>query len=176
VSVVMMIMRIQRCCNSTCGTPPCPLGSCWYVCWVFGSVDFSLHACCTAMAVLAADCCVDWVFGSVDFSLHACCTAMAVLAADCCVDTASNITGGRPLHPCVFVLQALEFQAGFPADQATGHEPPISQQQWEGFLRAYRERLKLLRLIANVRECCVCDTFLPSNNNNNTCTASNACL
>lgn len=52
---------------------------------------------------------------------------------------------------CV-VLQALEFQAGFPADQANGQEAPISQQQWEEFLTAYRERLKLLRLIANVRE------------------------
>lgn len=47
------------------------------------------------------------------------------------------------------VLQALEFQAGF-TDSNNGQEFAVSQQQWDEFLTAFMERLKLLRLIANV--------------------------
>lgn len=47
------------------------------------------------------------------------------------------------------VLQALEFQAGF-TDGNNGQEFAVSQQQWDEFLSAFRDRLKLLRLIANV--------------------------
>lgn len=47
--------------------------------------------------------------------------------------------------------QALEYQAGFPAN-SSGGEVAISQEQWEEFLNAFRDRLKLLRLIANVSE------------------------
>jgi hypothetical protein len=47
------------------------------------------------------------------------------------------------------VLQALELQAGF-TDSSNGQELAVSQQQWDEFLRAFRDRLKLLRLIANV--------------------------
>lgn len=47
------------------------------------------------------------------------------------------------------VLKALEFQAGF-TDSNNGQEFTVSQQQWDEFLTAFRDRLKLLRLIANV--------------------------
>lgn len=46
-------------------------------------------------------------------------------------------------------LQALEVQAGFPADSANG-QAPVDKQQWEQFLSSFRDRLKLLRLVANV--------------------------
>ena len=49
----------------------------------------------------------------------------------------------------VVVLQALEYQAGFPVNSGGG-EVAMSQQQWEEFLNGFRDRLKLLRLIANV--------------------------
>jgi hypothetical protein len=41
-------------------------------------------------------------------------------------------------------------QAGCSADSNNGQDVCISQQQWEQFLVAFRDRLKLLRLIANV--------------------------
>ncbi len=47
-------------------------------------------------------------------------------------------------------MQALELQAGILSDGSSGQETIISQQQWEGFLGAFQDRLKLLRLIANV--------------------------
>jgi hypothetical protein len=46
--------------------------------------------------------------------------------------------------------QALELQAGCSADSNNGQDVCISQQQWDQFLVAFRDRLKLLRLIANV--------------------------
>lgn len=51
-----------------------------------------------------------------------------------------------------FVLQALELQAGFPADSNNGQDAGVNQQQWEDFVSSFQDRLKLLRLIANVRK------------------------
>jgi hypothetical protein len=51
---------------------------------------------------------------------------------------------------CGYVLQALELQAGMALDGSSGQEAAVSQQQWDDFLSAFQDRLKLLRLIANV--------------------------
>jgi hypothetical protein len=45
--------------------------------------------------------------------------------------------------------QALECQAGF-TDSNNGQDVTITQRQWQDFLGTFRDRLKLLRLIANV--------------------------
>lgn len=52
----------------------------------------------------------------------------------------------------VCLLQALECQAGF-SDSNNGQDVTITQQQWLDFLGAFSDRLKLLRLIANVSRC-----------------------
>jgi hypothetical protein len=48
-------------------------------------------------------------------------------------------------------------------DGSSGQEAAVSQQQWEDFLSAFQDRLKLLRLIANVSIPCFFEVKLRCN-------------